>query len=306
MPLDLKSCPPYTRFTMKEKFYIGVDGGGSGTRVIVADQNLNILTTAKGPPSALGQGIDRAWKSILETIASAFTNIQANVPMLSEIAIGLGVSGVNNILWKNEFMLRNPGFKNIIVDTDGFTTLLGAHKHKPGVIVAIGTGSVGVVLKNDGSRQSVSGWGYPAGDEASGAWLGLHASSITQKCLDGRRPLSPLATEVINFCKKENKDFLTWLGSANQNTFAKLAPLVFKVKDQDPQALELLHNAGMEITEMVLALDPNLELPLSICGRLGEELIYFLPEDIKNHHRSAEADSSHGALLMIYEKMKVS
>lgn len=289
---------------MKEKFYIGVDGGGSGTRVIVADTDLNIITSAKGPPSALGQGIDKAWKAILETIALAFTQINTNVPMLSEIAIGLGLSGVNNVLWKNEFMLRNPGFKSIVLDTDGFTTLLGAHRHQPGVIVAIGTGSVGVVFKKDGSRQTVSGWGYPAGDEASGAWLGLLASSITQKCLDGRRPMSPLAHEVIHFCESEGKDFLTWLGEANQNTFAKLAPLVFKVKDTDPQALELLTNAGMEVTEMVLALDPNLELPLSICGRLGEELIDFLPTNIKSRHTKAQGDSTEGALLMIYEKLK--
>lgn len=289
---------------MKEKFYIGVDGGGSGTRVLVADQNLTIISSAKGPPSALGQGIEKAWKAILETIALAFTNVNANVPMLSEIAIGLGLSGVNNVLWKNEFMLRNPGFKNIVVDTDGFTTLLGAFKHNPGVIVAIGTGSVGVVYNKDGSRQSVSGWGYPAGDEASGAWLGLLASSITQKCLDGRRPMSPLAEEVLKFCAEDGKDFLTWLGDANQNTFAKLAPLVFKVKDRDPQAMELLTNAGMEITEMVLALDPKLELPLSICGRLGEELIDYLPPNIKSRHQKAHGDSAHGALLMIYEHEK--
>lgn len=289
---------------MKEKFFIGVDGGGSGTRVIVADSDLNIITRAKGPPSALGQGIDKAWKAILETIALAFTQVNINVPMLSEIAIGLGLSGVNNVLWKNEFMLRNPGFKNIILDTDGFTTLLGAHRHQAGVIVAIGTGSVGVVYKNDGTRQTVSGWGYPAGDEASGAWLGLLASSITQKCLDGRRPKSPLADEVLKYCEGSGKDFLSWLGEANQNSFAKLAPLIFKVKDIDPQALELLTNAGMEITEMVLALDPNLELPLSICGRLGEELIDYLPPKIKSRHTKAQSDSTEGALLMIYEKIK--
>lgn len=289
---------------MNIKFYIGVDGGGSGTRVIVADSNLKILTSAKGPPSALGQGIDKSWKAILETIALAFTQLNTNVPMLSEIAIGLGLSGVNNVLWKNEFMLRNPGFKNIILDTDGFTTLLGAHRHQPGVIVAIGTGSVGVVYKKDGSRSTVSGWGYPAGDEASGAWLGLLAASITQKCIDGRRPMSPLAHEVIQHCESEGKDFLTWLGDAHQNAFAKLAPLVFKVKDSDPQALELLTNAGMEITEMVLALDPLLELPLSICGRLGEELIDFLPPKIKSRHQKALGDSTEGALLMIYEKIK--
>jgi len=158
------------------KYFIGVDGGGSGTRVVVATPDLKILAQAEGPPSALGQGIKEAWRAIMDSIALAFSNSKLNVPMLSECAIGLGLSGANNIIWKNEFYLHNPGFKKIIIDTDGFTSLLGAHIGLPGVIVAVGTGSVGMVLKKNGERENVSGWGFPSGDEASGAWLGLRAA----------------------------------------------------------------------------------------------------------------------------------
>ncbi len=112
---------------MNIKYYIGVDGGGSGTRVLIADENLNILTRSEGDPSALGQGIQKAWDSIMKTIAKGFSQINTQTPRLDQIAIGLGLSGVNNIVWKNEFELRNPGFKIIHVDTDGFTTLIGAH-----------------------------------------------------------------------------------------------------------------------------------------------------------------------------------
>ena len=50
---------------------------------------------------------------------------------------------------------------------------------------------------------------------------------------------------------------------------------------------------------MVKALDPNAELPLSICGRLGEALIPFLPEATKSRNLPAQGDSTIGALLLV-------
>ncbi|MDO9182492.1 MAG: BadF/BadG/BcrA/BcrD ATPase family protein [Bacteriovorax sp.] len=289
------------------KYFIGVDGGGSGTRVIVAGPDMRPLAHAEGAPSALGQGIEKAWRSILDTLAQAFANGKIAAPMLSECAIGLGLSGANNILWKNEFYFRNPGFKKIIIDTDGFTTLLGAHLGSPGVIVAVGTGSVGMLLKKSKDqtieRQNVSGWGFPSGDEASGAWLGQRACALTEKAIDGRRLHSPLTIAVQNFCGNTPDSFLAWLGEAQQNAFAKLAPLVFQNADTDQEALLLLTKAGLEIAEMVKTLDPNSELPLSICGRLGEALIPFLPNDLKIRNQKAKGDSTLGALYLVNQSI---
>lgn len=284
------------------KYLIGVDGGGTGTRIIITDKNFKVLASAHGPASALGQGIEKAWSAILDTLSRAFHYGNLKVPMLSECAIGLGLSGANNIIWKNEFYLRNPGFKHIIVDTDGSTTLLGAHQGKPGVIVAVGTGSVGMILKESGEKTDVSGWGFPAGDEASGAWLGLRASGLTQKTLDGRREKSKLSDLVLDFCGKTPQNFLEWLGKANQNTFAKLAPLVFEAANDDKDAKELLTKAGLEIELMVRALDADLKLPLSICGRLGQELIDYLPREIKEKNKPPFGDSTLGALLLFKEE----
>lgn len=286
------------------RFLIGVDGGGSGTRVVVAKPNdLQIIASAEGPPSALGQGIEKAWRSILNTMAQAFAEIHCSIPMVSECAIGLGLSGANNVVWKNEFYFRNPGFKQILVDTDGYTTLLGAHAGKPGVIVAIGTGSVGMALRPSGERQDISGWGYPSGDEASGAWLGLKAASLTQKAFDGRRKSSALTDAVKNRCGKTPSEFLHWLTTANQNTFATLAPLIFEQAPNDPAAQQLLQMAGLEMAEMVQTLDPDSLLPLSICGRLGEALIPFLPETTRQRHQPAKSPSAEGALHLLEREL---
>ena len=281
------------------KYYVGVDGGGSGTRVVVADFKRQVIVETSGAPSALGQGIEQAWRSIMDTIALAFTKANISIPMLSECAIGLGLSGANNLIWKNEFLLRNPGFQLISLDTDGFTTLLGAHAGKPGVIVAVGTGSVGMVLKKSGERLAVSGWGFPAGDEASGAWLGMKAAGMAQKRLDGRRPESLLTKLILNYCGNTTDEFLAWLGNAKQNAFAQLAPLIFESAPTDSDAKNLLLDAGLEIENMIKALDPDADLPLSICGRLGEALIPYLPESIRSRAHKAKHDSKMGALYLV-------
>ncbi len=281
------------------KYLVGVDGGGSGTRIIVTDKKLKILASATGEPSALGQGIEKAWRSILDTLSRAFHYGNLPVPRLSECAIGLGLSGANNIIWKNEFYLRNPGFKNIVLDTDGFTTLLGAHGGKSGVIVAVGTGSVGMLLDSNLNRKDVSGWGFPAGDEASGAWLGLKAAALTQKTIDGRRSHSTLSELVLNFCGKEPAQFLNWLGNAGQNSFAQLAPLVIQAEKSDPEARSLLVSAGLEIELMTKALDLNSQYPFSICGRLGEALIPYIPSSLQKRHKAPDGDSTIGALLLL-------
>ena len=287
----------------KIKYLIGVDGGGSGTRVVVTDREGKVHSVANGAPSALALGIEQAWEAILNTIASAFYHGNLSVPMFSECAIGLGLSSANNIIWKNQFLLHNPGFKIIEVDTDGYTTLLGAHSGSPGSIVALGTGSIGMILNKDGTRKYVSGWGFPSGDEASGSWLGINAIRLAEKVLDGRAFSSPLTDAILLKCGNNPNDLLNWLAKANQNTYASLAPLVFQHAHHDSSANDLLVTAGLEVKLMFQTLDPKLKLPYALCGRLGEALIPFVPKEIKQNLTKAKSDSSIGAIELIRNKI---
>lgn len=286
------------------EYLVGVDGGGTGTRLILANHQGHELARSEGPPSALNQGVEQAWTSILKTLELAFNKIAVQKINKDKIAIGLGLSGVNNGLWRQSFLQLAPQFAELALDTDGFTTLFGAHAGAPGVIVAIGTGSVGMVLDHQGQRKTVSGWGYPAGDEASGAWMGLRAAAVLQKTLDGRQQMGPLAQDILSFCGGNENLFLEWLGKANQNHFAQLAPLVINNGQKDRQAKLIIQRATEEIELMIMALDPKSELPLSICGRLGEILTPQLSGVVKNRSRPPIGDSSFGALQLIRAKLE--
>jgi glucosamine kinase len=50
-------------------------------------------------------------------------------------------------------------------------------------LIAIGTGTVGYQIEGD-KECKVGGWGFPHGDEGSGAWLGMEAVRMTLHWLD--------------------------------------------------------------------------------------------------------------------------
>jgi glucosamine kinase len=278
----------------KAKYYIGVDGGGTGTRLRVTDSSGALIANGKGPASALGLGIEKSWAAIIETLNDTVKDIK-----LKDCHLGAGLSGINNSNWKKDFLKANPGFGKVIAKSDGFTTLLGAHNDNPGIIIALGTGSIGMSKDKLGKIHSVSGWGYPAGDEASGSWLGIQSVRYTEKVLDGRVGASPLSDLVRKRCGSNPNEFLKWLGNATQTDYASLAPLVFSVVSDDLFAKELVEKALNDIEEMVLAIDKSKELPIVMCGKLGEHFLNFLPDHILKRCIPGIGSSVDGALMLL-------
>lgn len=290
----------------KVSYLVGVDGGGTGTRVAIANCNGVEFARANAGPSGLINGADVAWKAILIALHDAFNSINQPMPELSEIAIGLGLAGVHNKKWANHFSEKNPGFVKMQLETDAYTTLLGAHHGAPGAIIAIGTGCVGEALLADGSRREMGGWGFPSGDEAGGAWLGLRAVNYCQQVLDGRAIASVFSDEVIHYCGGDRDAMFAWLAAATQASYAEIAPLVVAHADQtnNPVAEKIMSDAGTEIVKMAAALGA-LELPIALCGSLAKPLEKYLPQHLLERLVPARGDSISGALLLIKKTIEI-
>jgi glucosamine kinase len=280
-------------------YLIGVDGGGTGTRVRVARADGAELAQGTSGPSGLAHGIANAWLSVSDAVRQACAAVGIPQPPVANTAIGLGLAGVHNKQWAAQFVAANPGYPALVLETDGFTTLMGAHHGRPGTIVAIGTGSVGEALLPDGGRREVSGWGFPAGDEASGAWMGLKAVNHIEQVLDGRKPGGALAQAVIEACGGQRDAIQLWLGQATQTSYAGLARHVVAHADTDPVARAILLEAGREVANMVDALDRSGTLPLALCGGLGAPLRDYLPAALLARAVAPQGDSAAGALRMI-------
>jgi len=288
-------------------FILGVDGGGTGTRVRLARADGSEIAQGAAGPSGLSLGIARAWESVQQAVSAAFAAAGVPQASLDRVAIGLGLAGVHNKQWAAGFVAANPGYAALRLETDGFTTLMGAHAGAPGAIVAIGTGSVGEALYADGSRREVGGWGFPAGDEASGGWIGLRAIGHIEQVLDGRRMRTPFADSIIEACGGHRDAVQAWLGKATQTTYASLAPLVLRhgsTGAADPVARTILLDAGLEVAAIAHALDPQAALPLALCGGLGAALRDFLPALLLARTTAPQGDSAAGALRMIMKEIQ--
>ncbi|MFM0213781.1 BadF/BadG/BcrA/BcrD ATPase family protein [Paraburkholderia sediminicola] len=281
----------------KDLFLIGIDGGGSGTRVVLSDAQGRELAQAASGPSGLGLGVERAWQAIGAGCADAFA--RAGVALdWSRCVLGCGLAGVNNRDWLAAFRAQAPAVAGLAVKSDVYTSLLGAHGGAPGVVVALGTGSQAAVLDGNGECRVAGGFGYPSGDEASGAWLGLRAIVHAQQALDGRAPTDDLAQAMLAHAGAHDYDSLVvWLCEANQTAYARLAPVVIAHRTH-PFAARLLGEAGVEVGKMIAALDPSATLPVALSGGLGAPLREYVPQIYQARLREPLADSAHGALQL--------
>ncbi|MGK5020428.1 BadF/BadG/BcrA/BcrD ATPase family protein [Janthinobacterium lividum] len=286
------------------EYIIGVDGGGSGTRVRLARLDGQELAQGQSGPSGLGLGIERAWASVAHAVTLALRSAGLEQPSLQRMAIGLGLAGVHNKQWAASFIADNPGYAFVALESDALTTLLGAHAGLPGAIVAIGTGSVGEVLHADGSHHEVGGWGFPSGDEAGGAWIGMRAVNHVQQVVDGRLPGSAFATAVIDACGGQRDAMQVWLATASQTTFAQLAPLVLEHAASNAVAHDILSEAGQQIALIARALDPTGTLPVALCGGLAAPLSSYLPAALLQRVVPAQGDSAAGALRLIRKHLQ--
>jgi glucosamine kinase len=290
-------------------YLLGVDGGGTATRAVLARTGGVVIGRGQAGPSALGQGIAQAWRNVELAVRRAFEAAGLPVASWAKCAVGAGLSGVSYHPWRDAFVRANIGFAHLKADTDSFTMLLGAHGGKPGAVLAAGTGSIAEALLPDGSRATVGGWGFPAGDEGSGAWLGLQAVRHAQCALDGRANAGPLARHIWAACGADRDDLQAWCDQAGQFAYAQLAPAVFEHEARDPAAASLIAQATAALETMALAVDPRGRLPLAISGSVGERLAPRMSHAVRSRMVTAAQGPAEGALMLIrralHEEMEV-
>lgn len=278
------------------RHWVGIDGGGTSTRALVADAEGRILGRGEAGASALGQGAAQAWRHIGEAIAAA------GVPGLDlrDCGLGLGLSGTGVPAQLQAFVAADPGVARFTLVTDGLVALLGAHGGKPGALLISGTGSVAEALLADGRRRMVGGWGWQIGDEGSGAWLGQQAMKLAQAAYDSRAPAGPLVQSVWRQAGTTREALLGFCAQAGQGGYASLAPLVFEHEADDPAAGALLAEAARALDVLAAAVHPT--LPLALAGSIALRLSTRLSPALQSRRVEPQGDAAAGALWLIQQQ----
>jgi glucosamine kinase len=286
---------------MNERLYCCVDGGASNTRVALFDDSEHRLgLTVTGPTSLTVRGTE-AWAEILGALENLARAVALDSDYLSHIHFGIGLAGAHNNAQRQKFLDAAPAAAALRVSTDAYIATLGAHGGAPGAVIIVGTGSVGYRIEAAGRCRIVGGWGFPIGDEGSGAWIGRQAVTQVAQIVDTRfrKRATEMHRAVMERTGQSRDALLDWLLSAPPAQFAELAQLVVEHAGWgDTAALEIVSEAGREIDTLAEALDSGRKIPLALVGGLAEPLDAFLPDRLRTWARPPQEGPVSGALLL--------
>ncbi|MEO7521461.1 MAG: BadF/BadG/BcrA/BcrD ATPase family protein [Gemmatimonas sp.] len=257
---------------------VGVDGGGSRTRVVLADAQGNLLARTEGVASALKPGHEADAADVIRALISDVLAIAERSDTRPAVCV-VGVAGAGRersaqALWSALASRRVAD--DVSVVPDATIAMDDAFGESSGILLIAGTGSVAFARAPNGNVERCGGWGPFVGDEGSAAWLGARALSVISAAQDGREPETALTGAILTALELESlDDLIAWASAATRTTLAGLAPVVAQTASAgDLRANALVSLAVEELVIHVRTLarrcfvDERAAVPVALAGGL--------------------------------------
>ena len=243
--------------------FLGIDGGGTRTVALLANDEGQLLGRAEsGPSNPLKVGFRKAEREILEAVRAC--RKEAGVPVAARSSRGrllnavcAGIAGVDRpaahrplLAW----MRRHIPARHHLLTSDAAIALAAAVRNRPGIIVIAGTGSIAFARDDKGKVLRAGGWGVPYDDRGSGYDLGRTAVQAALEALDGRGPHTALMDAI---CRRLGLSNISEIIAQRleQQQIAALFPLVMDAaRDGDLVARHLCDAAACHLADLAVAL----------------------------------------------------
>ncbi|MFJ7958783.1 N-acetylglucosamine kinase [Streptomyces sp. NPDC096319] len=246
-----------------EGLAVGVDSGGSGLRIALADAASGTVlgSRASREPVRTGPGGISAGH-LLEQVLPAVRDLRAPFAARPVVAVTVGAAGMATL--GDELRAELPGalarawgVDRLALAADAVTAYAGALGQRPGVVVAGGTGLIALGTDLTSWRRA-DGWGHLLGDCGSGAWIGRAGLEAAMRAHDGRRGGSPalLALAEKLFGPAAGLAGVLYPRTDRPAVLASFAPEVGRCAGTDPVAAGILARAGAHIAEAAEAACP--------------------------------------------------
>ncbi|MEZ4415357.1 MAG: BadF/BadG/BcrA/BcrD ATPase family protein [Gemmatimonadota bacterium] len=236
---------------MANEVVIGIDGGGTRTRVLIMDRSGKEIGIGEGSATLVDPEAPAKAALLVDTIVRRVLN-EHRVPRpaaaLWAALAGAGRESTRQLLKKELEEISRDLVRRVEVGTDVDAAIHDAFGKGPGIVLISGTGSIAYAVTAEGERLSVGGWGSTLGDEGSGYALGLAGLSALLRAHDGRGPRTELSSLLKELGLAAPAELVDWVAHATKRDIAALAPTVVGIADRgDAVAQSLVNEAVAEL-----------------------------------------------------------
>ncbi|MFL6231408.1 MAG: BadF/BadG/BcrA/BcrD ATPase family protein [Pyrinomonadaceae bacterium] len=244
---------------------LGVDGGGTKTQAIIADEKGRVVGEGlAGASNPLRVGVSQAAAAVREAFHRALDDAGARRSEVAAAEVGLAGVRREDLRDRMRDELASLGVGAVEVVTDAEIALYGATNGEPGLILISGTGSICCGKNARGRHTCAGGWGPIVGDEGSGSWIARRALVAVARATDGRgRPTALVAPclEYFKIATAEDLSTAIYAPSLTNERIAGFARLVVETaKGDDEVAHEILRAAGRELARAAVAVIQKLRM----------------------------------------------
>lgn len=235
-------------------FRLGIDGGGTKTECVLADETGTILARATAGPSNLLCISEEAVRTAFsDAIDSTFAAAGVKPAPVEAVCAGLAGAGRAEVRERaTRLLARLVRAGEIFVTSDVEVALEAAVGPGAGVIVIAGTGSMAFGRTETGQQARAGGWGPAVSDEGSATDMGRGAVRAVLAARDGRGPATVLSAHVLEVLGVSAVDDLPLALDAKPfERFAALFPVVLEAaRARDAVALGILESAARDLAEL--------------------------------------------------------
>jgi len=239
---------------MRRLLYLAIEGGGSTTRVALADAADQVLFLRIGGPASPLYVSPRRFAANLRPMIRAAVAAVAKEPNTRIATVGL--SGPMDLQAARSavcaFLAKTP----IIAYSEG-ETVLAAAGLRHGVALTAGTGASARATDESGAWAEVGGFGPQFDDLGSGYWIAREGIAACMRAAHGRGPETALTQAIKATFKTDDLWSLVPRernGHADVFTIARFAPAVTTAAAQgDPVARKIVAEAARHLATLVIA-----------------------------------------------------
>lgn len=262
--------------------FLGIDGGGTKTKVIIINEEKKVLYEGTSGPSSL----DTVGESItIKHINEALSHYSVNE---SFTAVFAGLGGVSDDYYKarlNDLLRHVVGVSEETLRlsaSDMENALASGLYFEEGLALIAGTGMVAYGKNKENITHKAGGLGYKEGDLGSSYDLGINAIRSLARALDNRYQKTAFTDDLQAELGISTASEIATLMDKWQNErtkIANLAPFVTKHANLGNRyAIDICNQASRELALSVKAVQDTISLAtpkLVVVGSLGNSGGYF-------------------------------